>query len=124
MGPPRATLAVLGALALLSACASDPWGSYHDSLHDAISDGTREARIEHAEHLAQIVAAAELAGRKPPPGVYAELAYYQARLGDLAEVDRLLEKELESYPESEKFLGMLQNLLVDPSLETWPELTE
>jgi hypothetical protein len=115
----RATLSILFALYLV-ACASDPWSSYHGSLHDALSDGTREARSEHAEHLAAIVAAAEKAGRKPPPGIYAELAYYKARLGEPSEMSRLLAKEREAYPESEEFLGMLENLLLDPDFETWP----
>ena len=110
-GRPISRRAALVLLALLAGCASDPWSDYPDSLYESLKEDTAEARREHAELLGEIIAYSEKKGSRPPPGVHAELAYYQSLLGEKDRVEDLLRREQEIYPESAPFVAMMRRML-------------
>ena len=98
------------ALLCLTACRS-AW-QRHDEVHyDAIRTPSAETALVYAELLKEIIDNAEAGGRRPPAGVCAEYAYYQARLGRLDLAEPWLAKEAKYYPEAQTFLVAMRRFL-------------
>ena len=98
----------LPALLLLCIGCSSPWERYEDSLYLSLRVPGRDAYLEHAELLGEIVEEFESAERTPPPGVYAEYGLYLARVGRAAEAGRYFAAEMQAYPESAVFVAALE----------------
>ncbi len=98
----------------LCGCAGNPYQSYPDSLYAALYENTPEALGEHETLLEEILVWYDQEGQIAPPGVAAELAFYQARLGQTDRVEELLRREVATYPESELFVGALRRFLLGP----------
>lgn len=96
---------------LLASCGSTAWSRYPHSLYGAMKTGTPEAVVAHHQLLASVVKEHEAAGKKPPAGIAAELAYYSHVVGKQAMVQPSLALERRHYPQSEKFLALLERFL-------------
>lgn len=96
---------------LLASCGSTAWSRYPHSLYGAMKAGTPEAVVAHHQLLASVVEEHEAAGKKPPAGIAAELAYYSHVVGKQAMVQPSLAVERKHYPQSAKFLALLERFL-------------
>jgi hypothetical protein len=118
-------VALILLLAGLSACAGNPYPGYSDSLYTALYENTPEALGEHELLLEEVIAWYDQEGQILPPGVAAELAFYQAKLGRTDQVDELLRREMRAYPESKLFIEALRRFLLGaedaPIFEREPE---
>jgi hypothetical protein len=101
-----ATLAAL----LLCSCAST-WNKYPHSLYSALRSETPQAIIAHHKLLERLLREAEAAGRNPPPGISAEYAYYSWKVGKPELAAPALADERTHYPQSEKFVALLERFL-------------
>ncbi len=106
--------ALVSSLALFAACAGNPYNSYPESLYTALYENTPEALGDHQVLLEEILVWYDREGQTAPPGVAAELAFYQAKFGRTDQVDALLRREAQAYPESELFIGALRRFLLGP----------
>lgn len=101
-------LALLLALGCVS-CVSDRWGDYDSSSQTVVMDPTEANYAEHIELLETWAADAE---HPMPPGLYAELAYWLAKVGRYPEAEAALQKELAAYPQAELFVKALRALVI------------
>ena len=88
------------------------WGQYEDSLHTRVTDASPEGRQKAFRMLEQTIQAAEQAGQRVPPGVYADYGYllYQGNRPD--EAVRYLRKEVELYPEAKPLMDSIISRIV------------
>jgi hypothetical protein len=105
-----ATLALL----LAAACQSSKWDQYPGSLYTVLREETPAAVRAHRDLLGGLLDEAERGGRRPPPGMSAEFAYYCWLLGARDEARAAIDRERALYPESARFLEVLERFL--PSL--------
>ena len=113
---------LLLSLAALGGCAGNPYQSYPDSLYAALYENTPEALGEHQALLEEILAWYDQEGQTAPPGVAAELAFYQAKLGQTDRVDELLREAYDAQASAVEsgevdFKGALRVLTVAKHLE-------
>jgi hypothetical protein len=81
------------------------WGHYEDDLFDYYHQpGEKEKAIADLEKL---LAKQEAKGRKPAPGLYAELGTFYLLEGDSATAIGFYQKEAEYWPESEPMMSTL-----------------
>jgi hypothetical protein len=99
------------ALVLFAVGCRSAWNRHDESLYTVMKEPSPETTLAHAILLKQILDAAEAAHRRPPAGMCAEYAYYQAKLGRLAEARPYLKREAEHYPEAKKFLEAFSRFL-------------
>jgi len=111
-GPARWALAaaVLSLAMIPAACSGGSMSGYDWSLYDQLKEATPETFEHYVETLEEMRAEAEEQQRKPRPGLHAELGYVLALKGDLERGLRLLDEEVEYYPESEKFVAVMKRL--------------
>jgi hypothetical protein len=98
-------LAVMAA-GTLGGCATRlyQWGQYEDSLHTRVVDVSPEGRQKAFRMLEQTIQAAEQAGQRVPPGVYADYGYLLYRGNRPDDAVRYLRKEAELYPEAKPLM--------------------
>ena len=106
----RRLAVILGCALTLSGC-QPAWLRYENSVYASIKESNQEAFAAHAVLLKEVIEEREAEGRKPPPGVCAEYAYYLARLGRGEESHTYLAKEVLYYPESRVFVAALERLI-------------
>lgn len=99
---------------LLCGACSSTWDRYPMSLYAALRADNPTAIVDHQHLLRKLVDSAESSGRQPPAGIAAELAYYSWRIGDPVTAQWAIAKERQHYPQSERFLVILERFL--PSL--------
>lgn len=106
-----ARAALLGAAAVLSACAAPPktlyqWGSYQGALYAYLKGGGADlgAQIATLEAQAQRTAAE---GGLPPPGLHGHLALLYTKVGDDANAISNLQIERRLFPESATYIDHL-----------------
>jgi len=111
-GPARwARAVVVLSLAVIPAgCGGGSMSSYDWSLYDQLKEATPETFEYYIATLEEMRIEAEEEQRKPRPGLDAELGYALARKGDLDRGLRLLDEEVEHYPEAEKFVRVMKRL--------------
>lgn len=97
-------------LALLAGCASDPWEGHDESLYGFLKYATPDSRRAHLDLLERVVAWNREAGRRPPPGVLAEYAYFLALQGETEKAVQALDEEARLYPEAAPFAGALRRM--------------
>jgi hypothetical protein len=103
---------ILGCLVFFTGCATTDgqlyyWGDYSNTLYRYTKEPSPKTREAHRRELVKIVGFAERNKRKAPPGIYAELGELTGTLGNGAEAASYFQKELESYPESEKIIRVI-----------------
>jgi len=94
---------------LVASCTSNRWHDYDTSSQDVVMDPTEESYAEHIELLESWAADSD---QPMPPGLYAELAYWLAKVGRYPEAEAALQKELALYPQAEKFLTALRAMVI------------
>ncbi|RME27821.1 MAG: DUF4810 domain-containing protein [Deltaproteobacteria bacterium] len=97
------------------------WYEYESSLYLATKEPAPENQRKHMEAMERLLSECDARGLKPPPGIHAEYALYAARLGRTGEVAAHLAREMESYPESAVFIGVLARILGISLPQTAPE---
>ncbi len=102
---------VLLPVLLFSLGCSTPWDRHDEVLYTSMKEPSAETAAAYAKLLEEIIKNAEAAKRRPPAGVCAEYAYYQAKLGRLDQAKPYLEKEAQYYPEARTFLQALERFL-------------
>jgi len=98
-------------LLAFSGCVSNAWDQYPGSLYNVLRADTPTAIGNHQHLLQRLVSSAEDAGRRPHPGICAEFAYYSWRIGKSDVALAALAKERAHYPQSEKFVAILEKFL-------------
>lgn len=93
---------------LLGGCAGTnryEWNQYDQKLYDYYkSPGTEQQFVSSMEAH---VRALEATGKKPPPGMYAELGTFYFKLGDSTTAVGYYQKEMKAWPESKGFMTAL-----------------
>jgi hypothetical protein len=98
-------------VSVLCAGCAESWTVYEDSLYESLRVPGKESYASHAELLGRIVEEREQAGRKPPPGVFAEYGMYLARTGRTQDAARYFRAEKEAYPESATFVSAMERAI-------------
>jgi hypothetical protein len=100
---------VLVAVALLlSGCAPATmyqWGGYDKALYDHYKNP--QDRDQYLSDLAAVIAGAEAANAKVPPGCYAEYGWALFETGQTAQAAVFFGKEAEQWPESKPLMDKL-----------------
>ncbi len=97
----------------LSGCAGGPktlyqWGGYDNALYAHYK--TPAKRADFVEKLRTVVLEAEQAGKKVPPGCYAEYGYVLLEEGQKTEAIAYFGKERDLWPESRELMEkMIRN---------------
>lgn len=112
----------IASLALLTGCAST-WDSYPMSLYAVLKGGEPRAIVAHQQLLKKLVDAAERSGQHPPAGITAEYAYYSWKVGQPEVARAALAKEVQHYPQSMKFVAILERFLPSVSVVEVPKPT-
>lgn len=94
---------------LASSCATDRWNDYDSSSQNVVMDPTEQRYNEHIALLEMWAADSE---QPMPPGLYAELAYWLAKVGRYPEAEAALQKELAAYPQAQQFVAALRALVI------------
>ncbi|GAA0859725.1 DUF4810 domain-containing protein [Aliiglaciecola litoralis] len=111
-------LAFVGLLVLLmGGCAANKdmlyWGDYSSTLYDYKKEPSDETRAAHVESLEDIIAKSTQRGTRIPPGVYAELGYMHIETGSTELGAKYLQLEVDTYPESQKFISTIQQRITE-----------
>ena len=108
-------------LALLCSCVTSRWDPYDDSSYDVVM----EPSVTETEEHIQLLEAWALDTQHPmPPGLYAELGYWLAKVGRYDSASAAFEKEIERYPYADKYLQVLRELLLGVSTPDNQESTQ
>ena len=83
------------------------WGNYNKTLYAVTKSPSDETRAAHLETLQNIVSKSIERNLKVPPGIYAELAYAEARNGNADLASQYYQNEISLYPESRLFIERL-----------------
>lgn len=102
-------LGLLLPCACLAACQATPWQTYDETSYAAVMDPSEEVL---GKHIAVLEGWASGPADDVPPGIYAELAYWLAKVGRTEEARVMFEREIERYPYAEKYVRMLQALVL------------
>ena len=89
------------------------WGDYSQTYLAVVRTPSSENTTAHIAELREILAVSKEKELKPPPGICAELAFYLAQpdgQGEQSEIDQLYQCEMDTYPESRRFVERLINL--------------
>lgn len=106
------------AIALLAtSCVTNRWNDYDASSQNVVMDPTEESYAAHIELLEAWAADTE---QPMPPGLYAELAYWLAKVGRYPEAEAAFQKELAAYPQAAPFVAALRALVIPADAATKP----
>jgi hypothetical protein len=83
------------------------YGDYSRSLYRSKKDTTPASLAKHRATLEDIIQKSEKRGSRVPPGIFCEYAYLLAKDGS-PEADRYFALEVESYPESKRFVDFIR----------------
>jgi hypothetical protein len=113
-------------LALLLASCAPPtlydWGNYSQSMYNFYRDDNQAEQYIAALHA--VITTNETAGKRVPPGIYAEYGYMMMSSGQTAEAVAFFEKEKRFWPESELFMNtMIKNVVSGGKLPAPPVKT-
>jgi hypothetical protein len=109
----RSRLGVAAAALVMSACASGPqplyqWGRYDESLYAHYKKP--QNRTDFVANLKKVVLESEKAGKKVPPGCYAEYGYVLLEEGQKDQAIAYFGKERDLWPESRELMEkMIRN---------------
>lgn len=92
------------------------WGGYDSHLYRYYENPQAAESFRNAleSHIGRL----ESMGRKPPPGLYAELGTLYLERGDTGQAITLYEKEQQAWPESERLMAsLISNLSTETNSE-------
>jgi hypothetical protein len=101
------TTVIVFALAL-GACAAPrqyDWNQYDQRLYDYYKDPA--ASTEFVKSMEAHLKAVEASGRKPAPGLYAEVGTFYLKQGDMKTAIQYYNKEMTAWPESKGLMTAL-----------------
>lgn len=103
-------------------CATQPpvnyyYGHYSQTLYRSKKDSTPATLAKHRQTLEDIIETSKKKSVKVPPGIYCEYGYMLAKEGS-AEAGKYFDLEVQTYPESEKFIGFVKSQLNSNSSPT------
>jgi len=106
---------LLSLLLLLGGCVTAPpveyyYGNYSRTLYRSKKVSTPERLEIHRQTLEDIIEKSEKKGIRVPPGIYCEYGYVLSKEGS-PEADRYFSLEIETYPESERFITFIRSQL-------------
>lgn len=100
------------AVALVAGCATQrsyDWNSYDQQLYDYYKSPNKSE--DFIASMEAHVKAVEATGRKPAPGLYAEVGTFYFKKGDAKAAAAYYTKEMNAWPESKPFMtALIQNL--------------
>jgi hypothetical protein len=103
-------LALLFASLCLCACTTpSKWQTYDQTSYSAVMTPS-DAVLE--KHLAALESWTTGPAADVPPGIYAELGYWLAKVGRTEEARVMFEREMERYPYAQKYVRMLMDLVL------------
>lgn len=107
-------LLALIAMAGMTGCATVTeagyyWGNYSKTLYAYNKAPSDETLMAHKVELERIIEESKERKLKVPPGIHAELGYYEAGRGEDALAKAHYENEMQLYPESRVFLERLMS---------------
>ncbi len=104
---------LLGAI-VLSGCATKPieyyYGNYEKAYYHNTKDGTPQSLEKYQKALEDVIQTSEKKGMRVPPGVYCEYGYLLSKKGS-SEAGRYFDLEVQTYPESARFIAFLKTQL-------------
>lgn len=95
-------------ISALSGCANQSlynWGRYDQSLYDYYKSPATE--VEFRTSLENHLSATTASGKKPPPGLLAELGTLYLKAGDTSNAKKYYQLEAKTWPESQKLMQVL-----------------
>lgn len=102
-----ATVVVLG----LSSCTTTntlySWHDYEDATYQYSKKSTDELHVKMLEELKKVTDKQKGIRGVVPPGLYAEYGYQLCKSGKKEEGLSFLKKEIELYPESERYISRI-----------------
>ena len=108
------SLFALIAVVLLAGCSTAPvnyyYGDYSRTLYRSKKDSTPASLAKHRSTLEDIIQKSAKRGSRVPPGIFCEYGYLLAKDGS-PEADRYFALEVETYPESKKFVDFVRGQL-------------
>lgn len=101
-------------ICLLSACAPQQmyyWGDYNKAVYDHQKEQTESSKRVLMNTFEKIISKSSKKGTRKmvPPGIYADYGFLLLQDGQLKKGMRMLEKEKDLYPESEKMVNYLMS---------------
>lgn len=94
----------------LTGCVQKPeplytWGAYDAAMYDYARDTATQSDFQAA--LSEVIRSNEAAGRRMPPGIYAEYGYQLLEQNKVEEAVGFFEKEKRTWTESTAFMTMM-----------------
>ena len=110
-----ATLTLICLVSLASGCATQPqlyyFGDYSRTLYHLKKEPTPETYARHEKSLRNVIETSNKKNLRVPPGIYCELGYLLNTQGKAAEAENYFNLEIQTYPESVKFVTFVRNNL-------------
>lgn len=85
------------------------WGNYSNTLYKYKKAPSDETLQDHKKSIEKIINQTGSYKKPVPPGIYSEYGYYLLIEGQYLEAQQYLDMEIQTYPESEKFINALLN---------------
>lgn len=101
---------------LVSSCAKPMyyWGSYENSIYSQQKNLDEKANRKLLAAYKDMISKAQKGERGvPPPGIYADYGFLLIKEGREREGERMLEKEIQTYPESAFFIQQILKMMDD-----------
>jgi hypothetical protein len=105
---------ILFAIIFLTGCVPQTlyyWNNYSQTLYNYKKNPSDEALTKHMKSLETIIKKSEMLNRAVPPGVYCEYGYYLVQSGNITAGQEYFNLEVQKYPESAKFVQIIQGQL-------------
>jgi hypothetical protein len=112
---PRLLVALFALIAGAVGCATQPqlyyFGDYSRALYHHKKNPTPETLAAYETSLRKVIQTSSKKNLRVPPGVYCELAYLLHGQGKAAEANGFFDLEVQTYPESTKFVAFVRSNL-------------
>src|SRR5438552_4653298 len=97
---------------LVTGCATQPplyyFGDYSRTLYQSKKNPTPETLAKHEQSLRNVIDTSQKRNLHVPPGIYCELAYLLHTEGKAGEAESYFNMEVQTYPESAKFVAFVR----------------
>lgn len=97
----------------LSSCSSSKelysWHKYEDTSYQYSKNQTEKAEEKFVNEITKVINKQKGLRKTVPPGIYAEYGFYLYKTGQNDKALEMLNKEIETYPESQVYISRLIN---------------
>ncbi|MCC5918859.1 MAG: DUF4810 domain-containing protein [Cryomorphaceae bacterium] len=111
----KKVLPIFMAVIFLASCAKPLyyWGNYNEASYKHLKDLDNRSKRKLLDSYAKMIEKAEKKSTRqvPPPGVYADYGFLLIEEGRATQGERMLEKEIELYPESAIFIALVLKMI-------------